>query len=146
MDSEKHSVLASVVGDIERVGDHVENVVELVDSQISNRVTLSDEAMAELNEMLELTTSTLQDAIHALTNFDTALAQTVITKERKIDQMERVLRKRHVLRLNERSCSGDASIIYVDMVSNLERIGDHAVNIADGVLGEQGKFALKQTL
>ncbi|MEY8350088.1 Na/Pi cotransporter family protein [Bacillus cereus] len=146
MDSEKHSVLASVVGDIERVGDHVENVVELVDSQISNRVTLSDKAMAELNEMLELTTSTLQDAINALTNFDTALAQTVITKERKIDQMERVLRKRHVLRLNERSCSGDASIIYVDMVSNLERIGDHAVNIADGVLGEQGKFALKQTL
>ncbi|WP_243526054.1 Na/Pi cotransporter family protein [Bacillus pseudomycoides] len=146
IDSEKHSILASVVGDIERVGDHVENVVELVDSQISNRVTLSDEAMAELNEMLELTTSTLQDAIGALTNFDTELAQTVITKERKIDQMERVLRKRHVLRLNERSCSGNASIIYVDMVSNLERIGDHAVNIADAVLGEQGKFALKQTL
>ncbi|PEP57015.1 Na/Pi cotransporter family protein [Bacillus pseudomycoides] len=146
MDSEKHSVLASVVGDIERVGDHVENVVELVDSQISNRVTLSDEAMAELNEMLELTISTLQDAIGALTNFDTELAQTVITKERKIDQMERVLRKRHVLRLNERSCSGDASIIFIDMVSNLERIGDHAVNIADGVLGEQGKVALKQTL
>ncbi|WP_439743241.1 Na/Pi cotransporter family protein [Bacillus pseudomycoides] len=146
MDSEKHSVLASVVGDIERVGDHVENVVELVDSQISNRVTLSDEAMTELNEMLELTISTLQDAIGALTNFDTELAQTVITKERKIDQMERVLRKRHVLRLNERSCSGDASIIFIDMVSNLERIGDHAVNIADGVLGEQGKVALKQTL
>ncbi|WP_241138863.1 Na/Pi cotransporter family protein [Bacillus mycoides] len=145
-DSEKHSVLAGVVGDIERVGDHVENLVELVDFQISNRVSLSDEALAELNEMLELTISTLQDAINALTNFDTELAQTVIAKERKIDQMERVLRKRHVLRLNERSCSGDASIIYVDMVSNLERIGDHAVNIADGVLGEQGKVNIKQSL
>ncbi|CAM3975774.1 sodium:phosphate symporter [Bacillus wiedmannii] len=145
-DSEKHSVLAGVVGDIERVGDHVENLVELVDFQISHRVSLSDEALAELNEMLELTISTLQDAINALTNFDTELAQTVIAKERKIDQMERVLRKRHVLRLNERSCSGDASIIYVDMVSNLERIGDHAVNIADGVLGEQGKINLKQSL
>ncbi|OOR30396.1 Na/Pi cotransporter family protein [Bacillus cereus] len=145
-DSEKHSVLAGVVGDIERVGDHVENLVELVDFQISNHVSLSDEALAELNEMLELTISTLQDAINALTNFDTELAQTVIAKERKIDQMERVLRKRHVLRLNERSCSGDASIIFVDMVSNLERIGDHAVNIADGVLGEQGKVNLKQSL
>jgi len=145
-DSEKHSVLAGVVGDIERVGDHVENLVELVDFQISNRVSLSDEALAELNEMLELTISTLQDAVEALTNFDTELAQTVIAKERKIDQMERVLRKRHVLRLNERSCSGDASIIFVDMVSNLERIGDHAVNIADGVLGEQGKVNLKQSL
>ncbi|PEC85781.1 sodium:phosphate symporter [Bacillus cereus] len=145
-DSEKHSVLAGVVGDIERVGDHVENLVELVDFQISNRVSLSDEALAELNEMLELTISTLQDAVEALTNFDTELAQTVIAKERKIDQMERVLRKRHVIRLNERSCSGDASIIFVDMVSNLERIGDHAVNIADGVLGEQGKINLKQSL
>ncbi|MEC1979170.1 Na/Pi cotransporter family protein [Bacillus cereus] len=145
-DSEKHSVLAGVVGDIERVGDHVENLVELVDFQISNRVSLSDEALAELNEMLELTISTLQDSVEALTNFDTELAQTVIAKERKIDQMERVLRKRHVLRLNERSCSGDASIIFVDMVSNLERIGDHAVNIADGVLGEQGKINLKQSL
>ncbi|PFF22407.1 sodium:phosphate symporter [Bacillus anthracis] len=145
-DSEKHSVLAGVVGDIERVGDHVENLVELVDFQISNRVSLSDEALAELNEMLELTISTLQDAVEALTNFDTELAQTVIAKERKIDHMERVLRKRHVLRLNERSCSGDASIIFVDMVSNLERIGDHAVNIADGVLGEQGKVNLKQSL
>jgi len=145
-DSEKHSVLAGVVGDIERVGDHVENLVELVDFQISNRVSLSDDALAELNEMLELTISTLQDAINALTNFDTELAQTVIAKERKIDQMERVLRKRHVIRLNERSCSGDASIIFVDMVSNLERIGDHAVNIADGVLGEQGKINLKQSL
>ncbi|MGX5386529.1 Na/Pi cotransporter family protein [Bacillus thuringiensis] len=145
-DSEKHSVLAGVVGDIERVGDHVENLVELVDFQISNRVSLSDEALTELNEMLELTISTLQDSVEALTNFDTELAQTVIAKERKIDQMERVLRKRHVLRLNERSCSGDASIIFVDMVSNLERIGDHAVNIADGVLGEQGKINLKQSL
>ncbi|PGN05595.1 sodium:phosphate symporter [Bacillus cereus] len=145
-DSEKHSVLAGVVGDIERVGDHVENLVELVDFQISNRVSLSDEALGELNEMLELTISTLQDSVEALTNFDTELAQTVIAKERKIDQMERVLRKRHVLRLNERSCSGDASIIFVDMVSNLERIGDHAVNIADGVLGEQGKINLKQSL
>ncbi|WP_439020552.1 Na/Pi cotransporter family protein [Bacillus thuringiensis] len=145
-DSEKHSVLAGVVGDIERVGDHVENLVELVDFQISNRVSLSGEALAELNEMLELTISTLQDAVEALTNFDTELAQTVIAKERKIDQMERVLRKRHVLRLNERSCSGDASIIFVDMVSNLERIGDHAVNIADGVLGEQGRINLKQSL
>ncbi|EOP95800.1 sodium-dependent phosphate transporter [Bacillus cereus HuB4-4] len=145
-DSEKHSVLAGVVGDIERVGDHVENLVELVDFQISNRVSLSDEALGELNEMLELTISTLQDSVEALANFDTELAQTVIAKERKIDQMERVLRKRHVLRLNERSCSGDASIIFVDMVSNLERIGDHAVNIADGVLGEQGKINLKQSL
>ncbi|WP_369900950.1 Na/Pi cotransporter family protein [Bacillus manliponensis] len=136
-DSEKHSALADVVGDIERIGDHVENLVELVDFQISNRVSMSDVAMEELNEMLALTISTLNDAIGALTEFDGDLAKTVMSKEREIDQMERVLRKRHVMRLNDRSCSGDASIVFIDMVSNLERIGDHAVNIAEAVLGEK---------
>jgi phosphate:Na+ symporter len=53
----------------------------------------------------------------------------------KIDKMERVLKKGHILRLNEGRCSGDAGIIFVDIVSNLERVGDHAVNIAEGVLG-----------
>lgn len=145
-DSEKHSALADVVGDIERVGDHVENLIELVDFQISNRVTMSDVAMQELNEMLTLTTSTLNDAIGALTEFDADLAKVVMSKEYEIDQMERVLRKRHVLRLNERSCSGDASIVFIDMVSNLERIGDHAVNIAEAVLGEKASGQTTQSL
>ncbi|SUV08223.1 sodium-dependent phosphate transporter [Cytobacillus firmus] len=51
--------------------------------------------------------------------------------------MERKLRKQHILRLNEGLCTGQAGIVYVDIVSNLERIGDHAVNIAEAVLGEE---------
>ncbi|PEA55671.1 sodium:phosphate symporter [Bacillus pseudomycoides] len=145
-DSEQHSALAAVVGDIERIGDHVENLIELVDFQISNRVTMSDIAMKELNEMLELTVSTLHDAIGALAEFNVELAQHVISKEQKIDHMERILRKRHVMRLNERSCSSDASIVFIDIVSNLERIGDHSVNIADAVLGEHASAKLKQSI
>lgn len=51
--------------------------------------------------------------------------------------MERTLRKRHILRMNEGQCTGQAGIVFVDIISNLERIGDHAVNIAEYVLGEQ---------
>jgi phosphate:Na+ symporter len=61
----------------------------------------------------------------------------VLSKEVKIDQMEKDFRKTHIMRLNEGACTGDAGILYVDVISNLERIGDHAVNIAQAVLGEQ---------
>jgi phosphate:Na+ symporter len=59
-----------------------------------------------------------------------------VKKEEQIDQMERKLRKQHIQRLNEGVCTGQSGIVYVDIVSNLERIGDHAVNIAEAVLGD----------
>ena len=52
--------------------------------------------------------------------------------------MERKFRKNHILRLNEGSCSAQAGMVFVDIVSNLERIGDHAVNIAEAILGKRG--------
>ena len=51
--------------------------------------------------------------------------------------MERKFRKNHIMRLNERSCSAQAGMVFVDIVSNLERIGDHAVNIAEAILGKR---------
>jgi phosphate:Na+ symporter len=130
-----HAILLDYVRDFERIGDHMENIVELVDYRISNRVSLSEDAIGELNEMTDLTISTLMDAIKSVETDDKVLAETVLSSEEKIDKMERVLRKKHILRLNEGRCDGDAGIIFVDYVSNLERIGDHAVNIAEGVLG-----------
>ncbi|WP_044748876.1 Na/Pi cotransporter family protein [Bacillus alveayuensis] len=140
VDSEQHAILVDSARDIERIGDHMENIIELVDYQLLNRVTLSTEAQNELNEMFELTISTLSDAIQSLKNFDVELARSVILKEEQIDKMERLLRKRHILRLNNGNCTGDAGIVFVDIVSNLERIGDHAVNIAEAVLGEQANI------
>ncbi len=130
-----HANLIDSVRDLERIGDHMENIVELIDYRIANRVTLSDEAIKELNEMTELTIHTLMDAITSLENEDEELAKTVLSQEERIDKMERVLRRKHISRLNEGRCDGDAGIIFVDYVSNLERIGDHAVNIAESVLG-----------
>ncbi|MGG3998736.1 Na/Pi cotransporter family protein [Anoxybacillus kestanbolensis] len=139
-DSEQHAILVDSTRDIERIGDHMENIIELVDYQILNRLTLSTEAQNELNEMFELTISTLNDAIQSLKNFDIELARSVIQKEEQIDKMERLLRKRHILRLNNGNCTGNAGIVFVDIVSNLERIGDHSVNIAEAVLGEQANI------
>lgn len=135
VESEEHSTLMDTVRDIERVGDHFENIVELVDYQLSNKVKLTESAMADLDEMFTLTIQTLKDAISALDDKDTSLASKVMKSEEQIDKMERMLRKKHILRINEGSCTGQAGIVFVDIISNLERIGDHSVNIAEAVLG-----------
>ncbi|MRX71274.1 sodium-dependent phosphate transporter [Bacillus lacus] len=134
-ESEEHTMLMDTVRDIERIGDHFENVVELVDYKLANKVKITDQALADLNEMFELTIQTLKDAITALDDKNTELASKVITAEEQIDKMERSLRKKHILRMNEGQCSGQAGIVFVDIISNLERIGDHSLNIAEAVLG-----------
>ncbi|AUJ26255.1 MULTISPECIES: Na/Pi cotransporter family protein [Virgibacillus] len=136
LESAKHSTLLDSVRDVERIGDHFENIVELIDYKISNKVHLTDGAKEDLNEMFELTISTVKQAIESLENMNREEALSVIQKEDQIDKMERNFRKRHIIRMNEGTCSGSGGIVFVDILSNLERIGDHAVNIAEDVLGE----------
>ncbi|SEN55316.1 phosphate:Na+ symporter [Amphibacillus marinus] len=136
-DSEKHSSLIDSVRDIERIGDHFENIVELIQFKISNKIVLTDDAKADLNEMFELTNTTVAEAIEALTHMDQTKAHAVVKHENEIDRMEKRFRKKHIIRLNEGKCSGSSGIVYVDILSNLERIGDHALNIAEMVLGEK---------
>jgi len=136
-ESETHSILMDTVRDIERIGDHFENIVELNEYKITNKVKLTEDALKDLEEMFTLTITTVSEAIEALDHHDIELAKDVVKKEEEIDQMERRLRKQHILRLNEGACTGQAGIVFVDIVSNLERIGDHAVNIAETVLGER---------
>ncbi|WP_404329289.1 Na/Pi cotransporter family protein [Mesobacillus maritimus] len=136
LESEEHGNLMDTVRDIERIGDHFENIIELVEYQQANKVKMTNTAMDDLETMFTLTISTVNNALQALDQNDRTIAEKVVRKEEEIDKMERSLRKQHILRISEGSCSGQAGIVFVDIVSNLERIGDHAVNIAEYVLGE----------
>ena len=133
-DSTVHHALLENIRDIERIGDHFENLIELIEYKESNRVQLSEQALQELNEMFEFVIETLSLAIRSLDKQEVGSAMVVIEKESVIDEMERKLRKRHIKRLNEGLCSGSAGIVFADIISNLERIGDHAVNIAQSVM------------
>ncbi|WP_187119452.1 Na/Pi cotransporter family protein [Bacillus testis] len=135
-ESERHAVLVDTVRDIERIGDHFENILEQINAQINGKVVMTEEAMDDLKTMFTLTIKTVEEAIDALDHHNKELAIDVLKKERSIDGLEKSLRKKSISRLSEGACSVKGGIIFVDIISNLERIGDHAVNIAETVLGD----------
>ncbi|WP_175354313.1 MULTISPECIES: Na/Pi cotransporter family protein [Bacillaceae] len=136
-ESDEHNILMHTITDIERIGDHFENILEFAEYKNTNKATFTDEATEGMSQMFTLTIEAVKEAMAAIENQDKESAYKVLELERKIDKMERQLRKQHVIRLNNGSCSAQASLVYVDILSNLERIGDHAKNIAETIIGEQ---------
>jgi phosphate:Na+ symporter len=133
-ESEKASGLMHTINDIERIGDHAENIVELTEFSINNKVEFSVEAERDLKIMLEKTDYTVARALYALEHGDKEAAGDVLEGEAELDRMELEYRKAHINRLNQNLCTGNSGAIYLDILSNLERIGDHSKNIAEHVL------------
>ena len=137
-DSHKHALLLDSIRDIERIGDHCENIVGLTKSlHHTNKNGITEEAMAEMEKMFALTIETISKSIQSLQTNDLALARQVVEQEVTIDQMEYRYRKTHIDRLRDGTCTLEAGMVYVDILSNLERSGDHAVNLAEVVLGKR---------
>lgn len=122
-----------VVNDIERIGDHAENLAELAQEKILHGLTFSEGALADLDHMYNYTISALDKSIHSFEFNDISSAQTVLEIEEKIDSLEKELRTTHIKRLNSGSCNAYSGTIFLDMISNMERVGDHATNIAEAV-------------
>jgi phosphate:Na+ symporter len=118
------------VGDLERVGDHAENLIELFEYKLDHHLIFSELAMEEFNLMIDKATQAVDLAVGALDDGDVHKVNTVLALEDEIDSLERELRMRHIERLNEGICQPGAGVVFIDILSNLERIGDHANNIA----------------
>lgn len=129
--------LFNTVNDIERIGDHAENISELAETAKNCGAEFSKEGKDELNEMYNKVISAYTYALEAMKTSDIDLACKVIKMEEQVDVMERSCRISHMRRLNESSCSIDSGVIYLDMIMNLERVSDHAVNIAQQVISQQ---------
>src|SRR5699024_10888380 len=133
-ESAKYTSIMEAVRDMELIGDHLENIIELIDYKISNKVVITEQANEDLDHMFELTIATVKQAVDALEEMDREKALEVIQKEDEIDKLERINRTRHIIRMNEGLRNGSSGIVFVDIISNLERIGDHEVNIAEEVI------------
>lgn len=123
-----------MVSDIERVGDHADNIGELALSLKQENLSFSEGAKAELEKITGLAMTCFEKALRAYEKQDKALAQESMGLEVEIDQMEERLRSTHMKRLAKEMCNPFAGIIFLDMISNMERISDHAANIANLVI------------
>lgn len=130
--------LFSTINDIERVGDHADNIAELALYKIDNNVNFSEKALIELEEMVAKVLESYDLALESMKEGSRYKAQKVVEIEGVVDEMEKTLRKKHISRLNEGRCETSSGIIFLDMLSNLERISDHSSNIALAVLDVSG--------
>lgn len=123
-----------VVNDIERIGDHAENLVEYAEYSIDENLHYSEMAIKEVTEMKDRVLAMLDDALEAFKTRDKSLVQRIESQEQVIDEMKTELRNTHIQRLNRNQCTPGSGVIYLDIISNLERVADHATNIAYSVL------------
>src|SRR5699024_9536786 len=115
--SKEHSILLDTVRDIERIGDHFKNIIELIDYKKSNKIIITDSAQEDLKHMFEWTISTVQLAVQALDKMDEEAATKVIEMEKEIDRLERDNRKRHIIRMNKGLCDGASGIVSLQPVN-----------------------------
>ena len=129
--------LFHVVNDIERIGDHAENVADAARQRKEEGVSISKEAQKELGDMLEMVNKIIRYAVEMFAKSDETHMQEIITLEDQVDEKERELQKKHVERLTKGECSPEAGMIFSDIVSGLERVADHAINIAFAITTEE---------
>lgn len=122
--------LFHVVNDIERVGDHAKNIAENALMRKEQNIEISREAQMEMGKMLDMVTDCYRYSVEMFAHGKTEHLQDIVDLEGKIDVMERELQQAHVNRLTKNQCTPEAGMVFSDVIGSLERISDHAVNIA----------------
>ncbi len=130
--------LFHVVNDLERIGDHAENVADAARQRRDGNLSISKEAQRELGELLDMVNTIFQYAIEMFAKSDDRHMNDVMLLEDKVDNKERELQQRHVERLARGECTPEAGMIFSDIISGLERVADHATNIAFAIRDEDG--------
>ena len=122
--------LFHAVNDIERIGDHAENIADAAAQRIETGVGFSKEAQKELGEMLDMVNTILRFSFEMFVKSTEEHAEDIRHLEEAIDEKEKELQQKHIDRLANNECTPEAGALFSEIVSGLERVGDHATNIA----------------
>ncbi len=124
------------VSDIERVGDHCENLAELAQSLIKDGACFTDTALDDLKQMSGVVIEAFRSAVETRRSGNMDVVRRVSQLEDEADNLEEELREKHIERLSSGKCSTSAGIVFLDILTNLERVSDHAYNLAGYVKDE----------
>lgn len=143
-DSKYIGSLFHVVNDIERIGDHALNLSEAAQKSVEDKLTLSDKAKEELRDLFNTTEELLIGAIDAFDKQTLTVDESfkLYELEEHIDDLSDLYQNTHIVRLNNMECSTEAGMLFVNTITDFERVGDHAINIAFS--SRKGTKAYKQ--
>lgn len=130
--------LFHVANDIERIGDHAENFADSAKQRLEKNIVFSEKGIKQLRSMMDLVEKTLEYSFDMFANRSQEHMAEVIALEDQVDEREKKLQKAHVKRLAKGRCTPEAGMIFSDTISGLERVADHATNIAFAILEPQG--------
>jgi len=122
--------------DIERVSDHAENIAELAKYKIEHQIIFSEKGTQELNQLWDKVVHCFEEAVKARGTGSRQAIQNVLRIEDEVDDLEEELRNKHIERLSAGLCIPSNGVVFLDILSNLERMSDHANNIVDCIQEE----------
>ena len=134
--SEQVKNLLYTVNDLERIGDHAENIAELAESKIKGEIHFSPMGQKDLEQIYSYAQGAVENAVLARKNEDAESIRKVIKFEDLVDNAEEDMRDKHIARLANHECRASHGVIFLDLIGNLERVADHAYNIAGYVKDE----------
>lgn len=128
-------VLLHTVNDLERIGDHAVNIAEIAERKMEQKRPFSASALGEADRLKREVDQMFDCIIAALQDDDVEQARSALTNEKNLNRMQIEFRRTHVDRMRDGLCAPETGLIFIDLVDNIEKIGDHLTNIAQAVIG-----------
>jgi phosphate:Na+ symporter len=128
-------VLLHTVNDLERIGDHAVNISEIAERKMDYKLSFSESALSEADRMKREAVQMFDCIIAALRDGDVEQAKAALTNEKNLNRMQIEFRRSHVDRMREGVCTPEGGLVFIDLVDNIEKVGDHLTNIAQAVIG-----------
>jgi len=139
--ADRHSLIEmlNIIPDIERIADHAQNIMEYVEIIKEHKLSFSDDSMEGIRRLGEAAVYSFDICVKAYTTREEALFEEAEQSEKRVDELRERLKDEHIKRLNKGICDPKSSMIYTDLLGDLERVSDHSLNFVTAIYNSRGK-------